>query len=405
MMPQIMKEDHSGYTSKDLLEDDYFISSMVEPTKESEEFWNSLVDDGIIAFDEFERAKHFMQIMQKPKKVMTVKERTDLWVKIEIQNKNILRQKLKRRRMYLYGTAASLFIALFSIGYFLFQSDSQTIVDFQHVMAELSTPNEDAKDIQLILSDNKKIELEDKTADIVLQEDGDILVNSKKIEEKTDTPVEETAVSYNQLIVPLGRHSSLTLSDGTKMHINSGSKVVFPHKFKKKEREIFVDGEVYLEVAHDKQAPFFVRTNNMDIRVLGTSFNVSAYEKENKQAIVLVSGAVSVKTKDKYEAQLSPNQMLNCMDGEYAITAVDVNEYICWKDGYFIYKREEIRNIVKQLSRYYGVNIVSDPEAASIKCSGKLDLKEDLEKVLADLSDILEVELLYDGNTYQIKKN
>lgn len=400
-----MNKEQTGYTSKNLLEDDYFISSMIEPGPESEEFWNSLIDDGIVAYDEFEQAKHFMRIMERPKKIMTAKERTDLWVKIEIKNKEMLHRKLRRRRMYLYGTAASLFIALFSIGFFLLQSDSKAIADFQQVMAGLPEANNDTKEIQLILSDKQKIELEEKTADIVLQQDGGVFVNSKKIDEKTETPVEETSISYNQLIVPLGRHSNLTLSDGTKMYINSGSKVVFPHKFKEKEREIFVDGEVYLEVAQNKQAPFYVRTNQMDIRVLGTSFNVSAYEKEDNQAIVLVTGAVSVKTKDKYEAKLSPNQMLNCERGEYAITAVNVDEYISWKDGYYIYKKEDVRNIMKQLSRYYGVNIIADPAAASIKCSGKLDLKEDIEKVLSDLSDILQVEFLYDGNTYLIKKN
>lgn len=399
-----MKKDYSTYTCKELLEDDYFISSMMDPSPESEEFWAILVESSIIARDEFEQAKHFMQLMQKPKRVMNVKERTELWVKIEIQNKKELRKSLKRKRMYLYGTAASLFIALFSIGYFLLQAQPQAVVDFQHVMAALPAMDNDAKDIQLILSDKKTIELDEKKADIVLQQDGEILVNSKKLKERVEQPEEETAISYNQLIVPMGRHSSLTLSDGTKMHINSGSKVVFPQQFKKKEREIFVDGEVYLEVAHNKKAPFHVRTSNMNIQVLGTSFNVSAYEKEEEQAVVLVSGAVSVKTKGEHEAQLSPNQMLSYSGDGCTISSVNVSRYVSWKDGYFIYRHEEAGVIMKQLSRYYGTTIVCDPEVASIRCSGKLYLREDLNQVMISISDILQAELLAEDNTYRFKK-
>lgn len=399
-----MKEDNPTYTSRELLENDHFISSMLDPLPESNEYFDLLANEGFISCDELKHARHFMQIMQEPKKVMTAKERTELWVKIEIQNKKILRNKLKKRRIYLYGAVASLFIALFSIGYFLLRSETHTVADFQHIMAGLPDMDNEAKEIQLILSDNKKIELNEKNVDIVLQEGGEILVNSKKLDEKQELQEEKSAVTYNQLIVPFGRHSSLTLSDGTKLYINSGSKVVFPHHFKKEEREIFVDGEVYLEVVQNKDVPFYVRTNYMDIKVLGTSFNVCAYKKDAKQAIVLVSGSVSVKAKDKYEAKLFPNQMLSYSSAECAITSVDVNEYISWKDGYFIYKNEPVVHVMKQLSRYYGTSIVCDPEITSITCTGKLDLKEDLNKVLTELSDVLRLELLLEGNRYRVKK-
>ena len=81
-------------------------------------------------------------------------------------------------------------------------------------------------------------------------------------------------------IVPVGRRSSITFADGTRLWVNSGSKVVYPVKFAKEKREIFVEGEIYLHVSRDEQKPFIVKTHQMDIKVLGTQFNVTAYENE-----------------------------------------------------------------------------------------------------------------------------
>ncbi len=400
-----MRDDYSTYTNKELLEDHYFISSMIEPTPESELFWESLVADGLIRSEEFEQAKKFIQIMKSPQKIMTAKERTQLWIKIEIQNKKILQNKLRRRKAYFYGTAASLLCVIFFLGFFLAFPKEEIRADFHDVMSKLQTVDEETKEIQLVLSDSKTIELDEKTADIVLQQDGEIIVNSKKLEEKAEQTENDTDATYNQLFIPFGRHSSLTLSDGTKMHINSGTKVVFPHKFRGKEREIFVNGEVYLEVAQNKKVPFIVHTDKMDVKVLGTSLNVRAYEQDESHAVVLATGSVLVTTNDKHEAQLLPDQMFDYSNGESSITSVNAYDYISWKDGYFIYRKESLQKIMKQLSRYYGTEIVCSPEIASVTCSGKLDLKEELDKVMGDLSGILQVKILFKDNTYEVKKN
>ncbi len=100
-------------------------------------------------------------------------------------------------------------------------------------------------------------------------------VNSEQLQES----VTDEEHSFNQLIVPNGKRSTLALEDGTKMWINAGSRVIYPNKFKKNKREIYVDGEVYMEVARDEERPFVVKTNMLDVQVLGTSFNVMAYKK------------------------------------------------------------------------------------------------------------------------------
>lgn len=400
-----MNDGYAKYSSKELLEDDFFIQSMIRPTQESDEFWNSLLADGIIDSDQFNEARHFILLMNRKNKVMSARERNDLWVKIEIKNKKNLRRDLHRKQIYLWGAVAcfTVFISAFSL-LFLHKTTNNSI-DFYDVMAELPETADESKEIQLILAD-KTIEMEESSVDIELNKDGEILVNSKQMAE-TDTKPEkkDEQITFNQLIVPMGRHSRLVLPDGTRMHINAGSKVIFPNKFAKKEREIFVNGEVYLEVAHNKKVPFFVRTGNMDVKVLGTTLNVKAYEQDDNQSVVLVSGAVMVHTKDNYEAQLSPNQILDYWEGKCSITAVNALNYVSWIDGYFIYHKEPLKNIMKQISRYYGVEVECDKALSHITCSGKLDLKEDLDKVMNDLSDILSVQINRKENSYLINSN
>ena len=124
----------------------------------------------------------------------------------------------------------------------------------------------------------------------------------------------------------------------------------------------------------------------MDIQVLGTTFNVCAYEKENIQTVVLVTGKVEVKTNNNETKTLSPNNLLAYNDQQgISVHPVDVQEYIAWKDGFYQFKKERLEIITKKLSKYYGKTIITDKQLANITCSGKLDLKEELDDVLHTL--------------------
>ena len=136
----------------------------------------------------------------------------------------------------------------------------------------------------------------------------------------------------------------------------------------------------------ESKLPFIVKTNKMDIQVLGTTFNVCAYEKENIQTVVLVTGKVEVKTNNNETKTLSPNNLLAYNDQQgISVHPVDVQEYIAWKDGFYQFKKERLEIITKKLSKYYGKTIITDKQLANITCSGKLDLKEELDDVLHTL--------------------
>lgn len=257
--------------------------------------------------------------------------------------------------------------------------------------ASRSLRNSAPQQIQLIVSEDQTYTVAEKHAAIELSEKGDLKINSEQIRRQSskDEKVEKSG-QYNQLITPKGKHSKLTLPDGTQVYANSGTRIVFPEKFQGNKREIFVDGEVYLDVYHNQNRPFVVRTNKMEIEVLGTSFNVSAYSQDIEQSVVLVSGSVAVKTNKKEEFHLLPNQRIS-YGTNVAVTNVAVERFIAWKDGILLCNNESLVSVIERISRYYGVDIECDNDIHFYTGNGKLDLKEDLRRVLDGLIDIFPI--------------
>ncbi|MDL2281503.1 FecR domain-containing protein [Parabacteroides sp. OttesenSCG-928-G06] len=399
-----MKEKYityKGYTSKELLDDDFFVQSMLDPTPESEVFWETLLEEGLLSPLEYEEACEFLQIVQKPRRAMSMRDRGALWAAIEVRNKENLRSGIRRRNIYLAGIAASLLILAGSY-LLLRQIPREEAPDMLTLANEIKPEVIDPNSIQLIVSGEKTYQLEEHTAEIVLSEEGEIQVNSELLEEKPRTNSGQAETKFNQLIIPRGKHSRLTLSDGTTMHINSGSRVIFPEVFKSKEREIFVDGEIYLEVKQNLKSPFIVCTNKMRVEVLGTSFNISAYEEESEQSVVLVSGAVVIRTNDNRETRLLPNQKMTYANQVHKVTPVDVNQYISWKDGYLICNDEVFPSLMRKLSRYYGKTIECDPALSTYSGQGKLELKEDFEEVMHGLAEIFPIGITTQEDTCRI---
>ena len=191
-----------------------------------------------------------------------------------------------------------------------------------------------------------------------------------------------------QLKVPYGKRATLKLSDGSQIWVNSGSTIIYPSTFNKNAREIFVEGEVYLEVEPNKDWPFIVTSDQMEIRVLGTSFNLTAYKDEKQTKLVLVDGSVLAKPKNGNVIEMEPNQMLSINQDASSIQTVDVSNYISWRDGIYTFRSESIENILLRLSRYYNVIMKLPSTYSGITCSGKLVMRENLTQLLDGLSSI-----------------
>lgn len=195
----------------------------------------------------------------------------------------------------------------------------------------------------------------------------------------------------NELLVPYGRQSHLTLSDGTRIWVNAGSKLVYPTLFGPKTREIRVEGEVYMEVAHDASRPFIVHSGTMNVRVLGTKFYLSSYGEHQTREVVLLSGSVSVGStlgsEANNERRIVPNQQaILHEDGTIDVRKVAARDRIAWIDGYLQCDNERLGDLLDRLARYYNCRLEHAAEIDDLPISGKLELQPEITDVLRILS-------------------
>ena len=385
-------EKYKYYTVVDFLKDRDFLKWQLFNSEEDRLFWGNVVKEYPVLESTIKEAVAlYKDNIRLNDFKMSRSEISGSLASLQTQiNK---KKKRNSRRIVLSISVVAASIAIFIISlHFIFNKDNniQDITTFAQTLPD----NNDlySSDTKLILSENNTV--------ILNNTESSIEYDADTIKADDNLILREESSLYNQLIIPYGKRSSITFSDGTKAWVNAGSRLIYPTEFSKEKREIYVDGEIYIEVFEDKKRPFVVKTKQMDIRVLGTKFNVSAYESDKVKNVVLLSGSVSISSnilnKDK-EIILTPNQMYSDLENSYSVENVDASVYILWAQGLYQFESEELGNIITRLERYYGIKIECDAAIAGLKCSGKLDLKDDLNKLLTELSRALPVK--YRQNT------
>lgn len=389
---------YKGFSAEDLLLDDYFIDSMTNPTVESDTFWKKVVHDGILSYADYQQACYLFDSIQVQPDAISGEEINHLWENIHHANHTLKLAKKKKRNYFLFwtiGSVASFFLLFFA---YIELTSSTSEPDISSAIEQVVAPTGPVTDVQLILANNELITFDEKEVDITY-DDENIAVNDTKLKNQTQT---NESVVYNQLIVPKGKRSTLTFGDGSKIWINAGTRVVYPVAFAGSEREIYVDGEVFLDISRDENRPFIVKSKEFQVEVLGTSFNFMAYESDDVHHVVLVSGTVKVRSESTQEAVLSPSDMFLYENSNSSVQKVNVNDYISWKTGMYQYKSERLDVIMKRLSRYYGEEIACEPEVAHLKCTGKLDLKDDLNVVLKGITQTAPINYKKENERYVI---
>jgi len=160
---------------------------------------------------------------------------------------------------------------------------------------------------------------------------------------------------------PAGSKMKFELGDGTKVWLNHGSKLRYPYHFEGKDRKVFLTGEAYFEVSHNKDMPFIVGTNSIEVKATGTAFNVSAYPEDNIIETTLVEGQVILYDSDsKSEIKvLSPNESLNfhTQRRNYTVETGNKAKNTSWKDGLLVFRNDPLEDVAKKLARWYNVNV------------------------------------------------
>lgn len=215
----------------------------------------------------------------------------------------------------------------------------------------------------------------------------------------------EHSTDMQTVTVPAGQRASLTLADGTTVWLNSNSTLKYPaNGFRSENRKVTLEGEGYFEVAHNEKHPFIVETENYDIRVLGTTFNVSAYPNSGMFETSLIEGKVTVYQPDtQSEIVLKPNEKVEARDGKlYKETFTSDNDFL-WRMGIYSFKNEPLATVFKKLEQYYEVRIINKNEKiASRPCTGKFRQKEGIEHVMKVLQKYVKFNYMQDDEKNQI---
>ena len=216
--------------------------------------------------------------------------------------------------------------------------------------------------------------------------------------------VESESVVYNKLEIPRGGEFCLTLSDGTRVWLNSETSIQYPVAFGAKERRVFVQGEAYFEVAKDANKPFTVQFMSSSVTVLGTSFNIRAYPEEKQSQATLAEGSVRIYSPGS-SMLLKPGEQaeVSALSGEMVKKEVEVKTFTSWKDGRFVFEQEPLENIMRTLERWYDIRVIFKDEGTKrISLSGNMKRYGDFSQVMKMLQMTGDVRFELHGNDVYI---
>ena len=285
----------------------------------------------------------------------------------------------KTVRWITWSKYAAVILLFVSMGIFWFVNEEEQEVE----NVAVTKIEHGSMKAQLVLANGRRVDLVPET-NLQLEEEGGTRIltldNMVKYSGMDSLVGQSTEVKYNTLIVPRGGEFSLELADGTRVWLNTESKLRYPVAFTGDERRVEMDGEVYFEVAKNREKPFVVTVNGVDIRVLGTSFNVSAYQED--VVTTLVTGKVQLKKGDE-QVVLLPNQQAIWSDDKFKVKQVDARNYVLWKEGIFYFEDVDLEMILDDMARWYNVNIFYvNPTLKKMKFSVEIKRYEDINEIL-----------------------
>ena len=300
--------------------------------------------------------------MQKEQNLLAIDVRKEL---ADFRNKHSKNDRRKNTRILwasVTGVAAAVAIILV-LRAMMISSQPEIIKVFQanHIAQEVTLQVNDEKEIKPLkevvesLSSYSTAQLSSKEIDY-----------SRALLQTETKEVGKQKVQIHRLSIPRGETFKVVLSEGTEVFLNSDSRLAYPTVFKGKERVVSLEGEAYFKVAKDAAHPFIVKSGNLQIRVLGTEFNVSAYSGIEEFNIALLRGSVELNSPDLsrsdtcgvHSVEMVPGQSVQLSsDGTFAVNEVDIESFLYWKEGFFYFDDVALVDMMKEIGRWYNIDI------------------------------------------------
>lgn len=210
-----------------------------------------------------------------------------------------------------------------------------------------------------------------------------VWIGIKKYTDKPEQPLQP--IAYQTLYVPAGQRAQLTLSDSTTVWLNAKSKLIYPTNFEKDKRIVKLEGEAYFDVTHSDKQPFIVKTDKMDIEVLGTSFNVTDYADYNMHEVSLLKGSIKLKTSSLPQGYIvKVDECVKIDEGKIKVSTIKNHDHFKWKEGLLCFDNETVESIIQKLQLYFDVriNIAKSTKLLKLRYTGKFRVDDGVEQVL-----------------------
>lgn len=308
----------------------------------------------------------------------------------------------RRSGMYRYARVAAVVAACVLLGGIAFHL-TRNFLPASVVVAELKPGTQKAI---LKMSDGLKINLTDTASFVIIERNGVRIEKNEggQINYEKEGQFASVETLFNTIEVPRAGEYFLVLSDGTRVWLNAESELRFPVVFDSLQREVYLTGEAYFEVTKEELRPFTVKCKNGEVRVLGTKFNVLAYEGHQDMVTTLLEGSVEVSEQGRV-CVLKPGQQAILKNGQIQVKEVDAEIYMAWASGVFEFENRPLHDITEQLGRWYDVEFVySGKEIKEITFTGAASRHGDLTVILGMIERLAKVKFTRDENRIVVTK-
>ena len=373
------------------------------------------LDDGLLPMEETELSDWLAEDVKHEEvyaEIKKIRDRTKLLHRDFAPDTEHVLKRIKRERVRQIGFRywwkyAALFILPLSVALVLWQGMKNEAEEEHRQFSAVSRPGGERAILKLyngktvVLDSTMKSSLIAHEANVRIEMDSNHLLrysSHDSIEMANDN-------KNNELIIPKGVEYQVVLADGTKVWLNSASRLIYPQSFMGKERRVVLSGEAFFDVTHDAERPFVVETSRMNVKVLGTRFNVNDYDDNEEVSTTLVNGSVEIVSGDQQAFRLVPGEQAYGKENELEKREVNVRLYTSWIDGKFLFNNTELEEIAKQISRWYDVEIFFSSESVKkVRFTGAIVKFKPLEDLVRMIESTSQVRFSVKGRTIVISE-